>query len=163
MKIDELKRIAKENDYKLENKHNQLEHKLEFRRNAGGLESILNQIAIREGIENCIFFDINYCDEKDFNMIKAAVEFAETPLEDREEEKKFYLKHRWVTHSVWYLYLYRDKYGRMGVSRFTEDIEDQELGRIQVKFTLNEIEEIKEKFNTDLADFELVEVVDEKM
>ena len=95
MKINELKRIAKENDYKLENKHNQLEHKLEFRRNAGGLENILNQIAIREGIENRIFFDINYCDEKDFNMIKAAVEFAETPLEDREEEKKFYLEHKY--------------------------------------------------------------------
>ena len=28
----------------------------------------------------------------------------------------------------------------------------------QVQFTLNEIEEIKQKLNTDLADFELVEV-----
>lgn len=33
-------------------------------------------------------------------------------------------------------------------------------GNDGLKFTLKEIEEIKKKFNTDLADFELVEVED---
>lgn len=62
--------------------------------------------------------------EKLFDII---VEYAKTPIEDREEEKKFYLKNRW---------------------------ENKQL-------TLKEIEAIKEKFNTDLTDFLLVEVVDE--
>lgn len=52
--------------------------------------------------------------EKLFDLL---IEYAKTPIEDREEEK-YYL----------------------------------------VKFTLKEIEEIKKKFNTDLKDFELVEV-----
>ena len=56
--------------------------------------------------------------EKLFDLL---IEYAKTPIEDREEEK-YYL----------------------------------------VKFSEKEIEEIKEKFDTDLNDFELVEVVDDK-
>ena len=153
MKIDELKRIAKENDYKLENKHNQLEHKLEFRRNTGGLEDILNQIAIREGIENRIFFNINYCNEKDLNMIKASIEYAETPLEDREEEKKFYLKHRWMDGENEANYL------NFVISGFYYTLNTKpEASWAKTKFTINEIEDIKKKLGTDLDDFELVEV-----
>ena len=156
MRIGELKRIAKENDYKLENKHNQLEHKLEFRRNAGGLGNIVNQIAIREGIENRIFFNINYCNEKDLNMIKASLEYAETPPEDREEEKKFYLKHRWLDGENEANYL------NFEISEFYYSLNSKpEASWAKTKFTLKEIEEIKEKFDTDLADFELVEVKDE--
>ena len=158
MRIDELKRIAKENEYKqLENKHNQLDHKLEFRRNAGGLENIVNQIAIREGIENRIFFNINYCNEKDLNMIKASIEYAETPPGDREEEKKFYLEHRYFKCTN-------------GDSRYFQILESDGTPWLNAmytvmgykkQFTLKEIEEIKKKFDTDLKDFELVEVVDE--
>ena len=156
MRIDELKKIATENDYKLENKHNQLEHKLEFRRNAGVLANIVNQIAIREGVENRIFFNINYCNEKDLNMIKASLEYAETPLEDREEEKKFYLEHRWLDRENEANYL------NFEISEFDYSLDSKpEVSWAKTKFTLKEIEEIKEKFDTDLADFELVEVVDE--
>ena len=90
-------------------------------------------------------------------MIKAAVEFAETAIEDREEEKKFYLKHRWMRTIN-------------GFTRaFKIDIEDgtADIGLMSSsfgyknQFTRKEIEEIKEKFNTDLADFEEVEVEDE--
>src|SRR5574344_1619991 len=158
MKIDELKRIAEENDYEqLENKHNQLKHQLEFRRNAGGLENIVNRIAIREGIENRIFFSINYCNEKDLNMIKATIKYAETPVEDREEEKKFYLKHKWIVNSAagegylnWFLH--------DDIMILSSTLQDSSA---KTQFTLKEIEEIKEKFDTNLADFELVEVVDE--
>lgn len=62
--------------------------------------------------------------EKLFDLL---VEYAKTPIEDREEEKKFYLRHKWENK----------------------------------QFTFKEIEEIKMKFGTDLADFEIVEVVDE--
>lgn len=155
MRIDELKKIAKENEYKqLENKHNQLDHKLEFRRNAGGLENIVNQIAIREGIENRIFFNINYCNEKDLNMIKASIEYAETPPEDREGEKKFYLEHRYFKCTN-------------GDSRYFQILESDGTPWLNAmytvmgykkQFTLKEIEEIKEEFDTDLKDFDLVEV-----
>lgn len=116
MKIDELKNIAEENGYVLTRPFDK--YKLE-RKNSGNCIDISNVNTNRVWISN-----ISICDDKDLNMIKAAVEFAETPIEDREEEKKFYLRHQWENK----------------------------------KFTLKEIEEIKEKFNTDLADFELVEV-----
>lgn len=159
MRIDELKRIAEENEYKqLENKHNQLEHKLEFRRNAGGLENIVNRIAIREGIENRIFFNINYCNEKDLNMIKASIEYAETPLEDREEEKKFNLKHKWLAQARDYKTGFLN-YDPCNDILFIHSECQTHLSTTQ--FTLKEIEDIKKKFDTDLADFELVEVKDE--
>ena len=129
---------------------------MEFRRNAGGLGNIVNQIAIREGIENRIFFNINYCNEKDLNMIKASLEYAETPPEDREEEKKFYLKHRWLDGENEANYL------NFEISEFYYSLNSKpEASWAKTKFTLKEIEEIKEKFDTDLADFELVEVKDE--
>lgn len=45
---------------------------------------------------------------------------------------------------------YDDKEMRFGVINFS--------GNDSLKFTLKEIEEIKKKFDTDLKDFELVEV-----
>lgn len=119
MKIDKLKRIAKENDYGYFGITSGF---FDFRRESDGA---LISISISE-VNNISFLDLDSCDEKDLNMIKAAIEFAETPPDDREEEKKFYLKNRW---------------------------ENKQL-------TLKEIEAIKEKFNTDLTDFVLVEVED---
>lgn len=109
MKIDELKRIAEENDYVLTKSFDNYKLK---RKNRGNCIDISNVNANRVWISN-----ISLCDDEDFNMIKAAVEFAETPIEEREGEK-YYL----------------------------------------VKFSEKEIEEIKKKFDTDLKDFELVEV-----
>lgn len=78
MRIDELKRIAKENDY--EYTKYSITHI--FTR-----ENIDNYIRINSMFENGIWISItDWCDGKDFNMLKAAVEFAETPPEDREEE-----------------------------------------------------------------------------
>ena len=80
MRIDELKRIAKENDY--EYSKYSITHI--FTR-----ENIDNYIRINSMFENRIWISItDWCDGKDFNMLKAAVEFAETPPEDREKEEK---------------------------------------------------------------------------
>lgn len=87
MKINELKRIAEENDYELTKSivNYKLTHKY-----------CDNKITINGLCKNRLWISISvYCDERDFNMIKAAVEFSETPPEDREEEKKFYLEHKW--------------------------------------------------------------------
>ena len=92
MKISELKRIAKENDYKYECDESCF--RIRFKREVAGYT---NKISVNERVENRMWiYNDNFCDEKDFNMIKATMKYAETPLEDRVEEEKFYLKHRWM-------------------------------------------------------------------
>lgn len=87
-------------------------------------------------------------------LYKVCFEYANTPSEDREEEKKYYLKHKWMRRGD-FNFLYFDKdfkiYGLTSI-RFKE---------AKTEYTEKEIEEIKEKFDTDLSDFELVEVEDE--
>lgn len=89
--------------------------------------------------------------DKLFNLL---VEYAKTPVDEREEEKKFYLRCRWIFDYDFYMYLqkrsYDDKKMSFGVVNFS--------GNDGLQFTLKEIEEIKERFDTDLKDFEMVEV-----
>lgn len=146
MKINELKRIAEENDYELTKslEHYRLTHKY-----------CDNYISINGVCKNRLWISISFvCDRRDYNVIKASFAFAETPIRDREEEKKFHLKHRWMTTLGGF-----PKGLRVNVNTGTADVE-QMIPMIGYKnqFTKKEIEEIKEKFNTDLADFEEVEV-----
>lgn len=149
MKLKELKRIAEENDYILT-------------RSLGDfvLENIdsENYISINGYSENRIWVSNKaICDEKDFNMIKAAVEFAETPLDEREEPKKYYLRHKWAkTKNGNWLYLALRK--RPNISYLTLQGSNKDVFEYQVRFTREEIEKIKEKYNTDLSDFEEKEV-----
>lgn len=87
------------------------------------------------------------------------VEYASTPAEDREEEKRYYLKHRWLTEGGFYRYVkhHTKAYGKKyELASWTYgDTSD-------MQYTFKEIEEIKKKFDTDLSDFEMVEVEDEK-
>ena len=86
-------------------------------------------------------------------LYKLCFEYASTPVEDREEEKKFYLRHRLIQTDGCYMYLQKtsDDADMMSVRIFGSK-DDSDL-----KFTLKEIEEIMKKFNTDLKDFDLVE------
>lgn len=88
--------------------------------------------------------------DKLFDLI---VEYAMTPIEDREEEKKFYLRHmyfkNWNDRQYFtFDYIHKCVYVRSKLSTC----------RAMQQFTEKEIEKIKEKYNTDLKDFELVEV-----
>ena len=93
-------------------------------------------------------------DEKLFDLL---VEYARTPIEDREEEKKFYLRHKYIRFidgsAEYYTTCTSQKFPLLEYKAFSDGFNQQ--------FTLKEIEEIKEKFDTDLADFELVEVKDD--
>lgn len=87
--------------------------------------------------------------EKFYNLL---VEYAKTPIEERIEPKKYYLKHKWINNDGYnYLTLYLD-----------DDVyaleEQDEVDWMKNKFTLEEIEDIKEKCGTDLYDFEMVAV-----
>lgn len=93
-------------------------------------------------------------------LYKLCFEYTSTPVEDREEEKKYYLKHRWLTEGGFYRFVkhHTKAYGKKyELASWTYgDTSD-------MQYTLKEIEEIKERFDTDLADFEMVEVKDEKV
>lgn len=144
MKINELKRIAEENDYEFSKVLGDFHFKKRYR---------TNFINISGYFENRIWISgPHVCDDEDFNMIKASVKFAETPIEEREDEKKYYLRHRWFGYGKC-LHLMKNNenntYGLCDINIWAGCTD---------KFTREEIDEIKEKHNTDLSDYELVEV-----
>ena len=144
MKINELKRIAKENDYEYEMRH--FQYKLKKMQGT-------NCITISNDVEKTLWIsNKSWCDKKDFNMIKAAVEFAETPINEREEEKKFYLKHRWLSSRFKDKIVNKDEKNEYFLS------DESQADSYKIHFTLKEIEDIKKRFNTDLKDFEMIEV-----
>lgn len=79
-------------------------------------------------------------------------EYAKTPIDERGEEKKYYLKHRWL----------RSRFEDKIVNQHGEDeyflSDESQTDGFKTQFTQKEIDEIKEKYNTDLSDFEEEEV-----
>jgi len=99
-------------------------------------------------------------DEDKNKLLELIVEFASTPVEDREEEKKFLIQHKYlVSKNLLPVNLAWNKL--KDVYRSINLKVDNHI--YQAQFTFKEYEEIKKKLNTDLADFELVEVEDEKV
>lgn len=91
---------------------------------------------------------------EEFELIRKALELAETPLSRREEEKKYYLKHRFI--KTWE----DDKYLNYIQGNYAILMDKSQDPKYKTKFTKKEIEELKEKFDTDLSDFELIKVED---
>lgn len=153
MKLIEIKKIAKQTNYRIKRS----ECELTLFRDVGNDGVILNKILIDLSKKSLLFINNMFCDEKDLQMIKATVEFAETPPEDREEEKKFYLRHKYlrsVGGSVQYLTIHTSfNFALLKPRIFSNKTKQQ--------FTREEIEKIKEKFDTDLKDFKEDEVKDE--
>lgn len=84
------------------------------------------------------------------DLVSVITEYIITPIEEREEPKRYYLRHKWIkTNDYNYLTLDLDDN--------TYELNDIEgFDWTKNKFTREEIEEIKEKYNTDLSDFEIV-------
>nr|WLJ26325.1 MAG: hypothetical protein [Firmicutes phage HS19]DAU66091.1 MAG TPA: hypothetical protein [Caudoviricetes sp.] len=90
--------------------------------------------------------------EELFDLVR---EYACTPVKDREEEKKFLIKHKYlVSKNLLPVNLAWNKL--KDVYRSINLKVDNHI--YQAQFTFKEYEEIKKKLNTDLADFELIEV-----
>lgn len=88
-------------------------------------------------------------------LYKLCFEYASTPVGDREEEKKFLIKHKYlVSKANCQVNLAKNK--EKNVYRVINCKNDNLV--YQTQFTFNEIEKIKEELNTDLSDFELIEV-----
>lgn len=88
-------------------------------------------------------------------LYELCFEYANTPVKDRKEEKKFLIQHKYLVSKnllpvnlVWNKL--KDVYRSINLKV------DNHI--YQAQFTFREYEEIKKKLNTDLADFELVEV-----
>lgn len=103
-----------------------------------------------------------YCHEKSLStnadkLLDLLVEYAKTPLDEREEEKKCFYRHKWAKtkNGNW---LYMALRERPNISYLTLQGSNEDVFEYKVRFTLKEIEEIKEKYNTDLSDFEEKEV-----
>lgn len=93
-------------------------------------------------------------------LYKLCFEYTSTPVEDREEEEKFLIQHKYlVSKNLLPVNLAWNKL--KDVYRSINLKVDNHI--YQAQFTFKEYEEIKKKLNTDLADFELVEVEDEKV
>ena len=103
--------------------------------------------------EHSIRFLINFFDfPYEFDLIKKVIELAETPLSEREEEKKYYLKHRFINDYTTQKYF---NFTASGGAILSNRLEGEGY---KTKFTKAEIEEFKKRFDTDLRDFELIEV-----
>lgn len=84
-----------------------------------------------------------------FNLL---VEYSSTPIKERKAKKRYYVKHKFlmnVTGSFYLNYKPEEKKYVLSGSLETDDY--------KTKFTKQEIEEIKQKFNTSLDDFEIEE------
>lgn len=90
-------------------------------------------------------------------LYKLCFEYANTPVKDREEEKKFYLKHRYfeIAGGGRGFFTIENASGLSFLKYKTN------LDHYSQKFTEKEIEELKEKLNTNLDGFEMVEVEDD--
>lgn len=90
------------------------------------------------------------------NLLGAMYEFAKTSIDERGYfEQKYYLKHKFF-YSEPFNYLNRDnsvEEWRLNNKSQTRDI--------QTQFTQKEIDELKEKYDTDLKDFKQIEVKNE--
>lgn len=152
MKISELKRIAEENDYELTKSivHYKLTHKY-----------CDHYISINGMCKNRLWISIPFvCDERDFNMIKAAVEFAETPLGDREEEKKCIYEHKFIKsrngNPVYFTIRQRPNISYPVLQGSSEDVFEY-----KVQFTDEEIKLVLQEYEIFLDAFERIEVKDE--
>lgn len=127
-------------------------------------ENETNIIVIHE-TPHCLVVDKikEYCMDNNFSAFKnlgvvtkkalfdIAVEYISTPVEEREEEKKYYIKLKGVDGGIKYINL--DKYN----CRITIDTKS-EVYEIQTKFTKHDIEELCLQKFVDSDLFELVEV-----
>ena len=92
-------------------------------------------------------------DSLKYELFVVCSELAQTPIQKREPEKKFYLKHKFLYGYDNEMYLNQSS---------TEDLiflgDKRNVPFIQTEFTQKEIDQLKEKYNTDLKDFEIIEV-----
>lgn len=85
-------------------------------------------------------------------LFELLVEYSSTPIKERKAKKRYYVKHKFLMNETSSFYLnYKPEDKKYVLSGSLDTID------YKTKFTKQEIEEIKQKFNTSLDDFEIVE------
>lgn len=90
-------------------------------------------------------------------LLDTMYEYARTPVEERENQKKYYLKHRWLVCDG-LEYLCYDKGSYIYFLSERPLVEDDDATS---EFTQEHINSIKKKFDTSLEDFKMIEVQNE--
>lgn len=92
-------------------------------------------------------YKVNYLDCDDKELFDLCAEYAWTPLAEREEEKRYYL--RKINKKF-----YEGEYLNHDINYNHWPLGDNiENAQYKTKFTWKEIEDIKKKFNTELCEF----------
>lgn len=91
-------------------------------------------------------------------LFKIVMKFANTwPSDRKDKEKKYLLRFKSIKSEA-YCYLNYNK----GTDRFGLDDSFNTVIRFQTHFSLDDIEWLKEKLDTDLSDFEIIEVEEDE-
>lgn len=110
-------------------------------------------VSINEDMPYGMIINIKHLKSLTKELFDLCVEYAKTPIEERKEEKKYYLKICGTFYVSNYAYLnFNIKYGNYMLS------DGKQNHRYQTQFTQKEIDEVKEKFNTNLSEFEQIPV-----
>lgn len=144
MKYKEFREYLKGTDFEL------IEDDVLIQVNTGGLGCV----KIAKNTHRQIILPFAVEEPEEFELIKKSLDLAQTPLDEREEEKKYYLKHRFISN------LRAEKYINLSITGTVAIRDHSFCGNQNNKrvFTKTEIEKLKEEFNTDFNDFRLVEV-----
>ncbi|WP_277220693.1 hypothetical protein [Peptoniphilus vaginalis] len=112
-----------------------------------------DRIIIDETQEKKITISMLTSSPDDFEFLTSALAYAETPLEERQEENKYYLKHRFLSDGCGECFLNYD----LVSDDWRLNNKTPSIG-YKTQFTQEEIDEIKGKYKTTLDDFEQIEV-----
>ena len=150
MKTKEFIKKVEELGYSLNNRYY---HYLEIRNKKNYLIAVVSKDVLYKISTDSGYWD-DISDEDKNKLLGLLIEYAKTPIKDREEEKKYYLRHKYfkcTNGDSRYFQIYESNGTPWLNAMYT-------VMGYKKQFTLKEIEEIKERFDTDLSDFELIEV-----
>ena len=148
MKTKELKSLLEKIDYSVKRINGMIVIENEY---GNAIATIEENTTFKFSTQYYAWNGISYSEQK--LILSYIMGYAATPIDEREEEKKFYLRHKYFKNwdNVQYFtfdYIHMCAYLRSKLSTC----------KAMQQFTEKEIEEIKEKYNTDLKDFEMIEV-----
>ena len=107
---------------------------------------------IYERFEWCKDFDIIEIWEPKYKAASLSFDLDDRKIVWKEQEQKYYIAHRWIdTEKYNYVNLIKSK-NEMILDTFRKS------ENFQTQFTLEEIEKIKEIYDTDLKDFQIIPV-----
>lgn len=151
MRIDELERIAKNNNFSL------VEDIFTISLYWIGANNPFEIVINKKRVGDIVIVDDLFDNVKVENMVRAAKAFSNTPLPDRQEIKKYFYKHNSMKTkggNPTYLAIRQ----RPSISYPVLQGSSEDIFEYKVEFTDDEIEKAKKEHGIFLDDFEKIEV-----